>query len=66
MAFSARGTGHNRIWSPHANTPSSYTLFVVLAATSFALAACENPVRGVGKDMQETGEAVEDTVQGNP
>jgi len=40
-------------------------LFLLLAA-SFGLAACENTIRGVGRDVQETGEAVEDTAEGNP
>jgi predicted small secreted protein len=39
---------------------------VLLALFGVSLAACENTVRGVGRDMQETGEAVEDTVEGNP
>jgi predicted small secreted protein len=41
-------------------------ILFILAAMGVSLAACENTVRGVGRDMQETGEAVEDTVEGNP
>ena len=44
----------------------SAAIFALLAASASCLAACENTVRGVGRDMQETGEAVEDTMQGNP
>jgi predicted small secreted protein len=40
-------------------------VFIALLA-AFGLAACENTVRGVGRDVQETGQAVEDTVEGNP
>ncbi|MBZ8133977.1 entericidin A/B family lipoprotein [Afifella sp. IM 167] len=40
--------------------------FLVLAGFGLSLAACEHTVRGVGRDVQETGQAVEDTVQGNP
>ncbi|MBK1623757.1 entericidin, EcnA/B family [Afifella marina DSM 2698] len=40
--------------------------FVVLASFGLSLAACEHTVRGVGRDVQDTGNAVEDTVQGNP
>jgi predicted small secreted protein len=38
--------------------------FLIVAA--FGLAACENTIRGAGEDLQETGAAVEDTVEGNP
>jgi predicted small secreted protein len=40
--------------------------FVVLAVFGVSLAACENTIRGAGQDIQETGDAVEDTVEGNP
>jgi predicted small secreted protein len=40
--------------------------YALLAAFGFGLAACENTIRGAGRDIQETGEAVEDTVEGNP
>lgn len=30
------------------------------------LAACENTVRGVGRDVEGTGDAVNDTVHGRP
>jgi predicted small secreted protein len=36
---------------------------LAFVATSLALAACENTIRGAGKDIEETGEAVSDTVQ---
>ena len=39
---------------------------LLLAAFGIGLAACENTIRGVGRDVQETGEAVEDTAEGNP
>ena len=41
-------------------------MFLALAVFGTSLAACENTIRGAGQDMQETGAAVEDTVQGNP
>ena len=41
-------------------------LLALLATLGFGLAACENTIRGVGRDVQETGEAVEDTAEGNP
>jgi predicted small secreted protein len=40
--------------------------FLLLASAGLSLAACENTIRGAGQDMQETGQAVEDTVEGNP
>lgn len=39
---------------------------LILAGLGVSLAACENTIRGAGADIQETGEAVEDTVEGNP
>jgi predicted small secreted protein len=39
---------------------------LLLAAMGVGLAACENTIRGAGQDLQETGAAVEDTVEGNP
>jgi predicted small secreted protein len=35
-----------------------------LAATALGLAACENTIRGAGEDVRETGQAVEDAVEG--
>ena len=37
---------------------------LILAATGFGLAACENTIRGAGEDIRETGQAVEDAVEG--
>jgi predicted small secreted protein len=39
---------------------------VVLVLAALGLAACANTIRGAGRDMQQTGDAVEDTVQGQP
>ena len=39
-------------------------LLLVLAAASLGLAACENTIRGAGKDLHETGQAVEDAIKG--
>ena len=36
---------------------------VLLAGMGFGLAACENTIRGAGRDVAETGEAVEDAVE---
>jgi predicted small secreted protein len=38
--------------------------FVLLFATLAGLAACSNTIRGVGRDMHQTGHAVEDAVKG--
>ena len=40
--------------------------FIILAAFGVSLAGSENTMRGAGQDNQETGNAVEDTVEGNP
>jgi predicted small secreted protein len=39
---------------------------VLLALFSLSLAACENTIRGAAEDIQETGEAIEDSAEGNP
>jgi predicted small secreted protein len=36
---------------------------VALIVFAIALAACANTVRGVGRDVKETGQAVEDTLE---
>jgi predicted small secreted protein len=42
-------------------------LFLLAVATLVVgLAACENTIRGAGRDAQQTGQAIEDTVEGNP
>ena len=35
-----------------------------LATIALGLAACENTIRGAGEDVRETGQAVEDAVEG--
>lgn len=40
----------------------SITILLILA--TFGLAACENTIRGVGRDVRSTGQAVEDAVEG--
>ncbi|AMX97968.1 entericidin A/B family lipoprotein [Mesorhizobium sp. M7A.F.Ca.CA.001.09.2.1] len=35
---------------------------IVILACAFALAACANTVRGVGRDVKATANAVDDTV----
>lgn len=43
--------------------PASRTLALMAAvAATLALAACDHTVRGVGQDVQDTGNAIEDTV----
>jgi predicted small secreted protein len=37
---------------------------VLLVAMAIGLAACENTIRGVGRDVRETGEAVGDAMAG--
>ena len=39
------------------------TLLAMLLAMGTALAACENTIRGIGEDAEDTGEAVEDAVE---
>ncbi|WP_075217483.1 entericidin A/B family lipoprotein [Mongoliimonas terrestris] len=41
----------------------SYTAIVAVLVSAFVLAACDNTVRGVGRDVRETGQAVEDVSQ---
>lgn len=36
---------------------------VVIIVCALSLAACANTVRGVGKDVKDTGRAVQQTVQ---
>ena len=38
-------------------------LFLVLAASGFGLAACENTIRGAGKDIDQTADAVGDAAE---
>ncbi len=42
---------------------SLFKMFFVLFVTSLVLSACANTVRGVGADVKQTGQAVEDVVQ---
>ena len=35
----------------------------VLLALAVGLAACEHTIRGAGRDLQETGEAIEDVAE---
>jgi len=37
---------------------------VLLASAATALAGCENTIRGFGRDARETGQAIEDAVEG--
>ena len=64
MAFPPPGN-QPRLGASHAIRPQRHNLHPP-CRMGIGLAACENTVRGVGRDMQETGEAVEDTMQGNP
>ena len=46
---------------------STRPLFLLLVFSLLVgLAACANTIRGAGRDVQQTGEAIEDTVEGNP
>lgn len=40
------------------------TLLAVLLALGGGLAACDNTIRGVGRDVRESGQAVNDEVEG--
>ena len=47
--------------------PTTRPLFLLAIVTLIAgLAACANTIRGVGRDAQQTGQAIEDTVEGDP
>jgi predicted small secreted protein len=39
-------------------------LLVLLVASAIGLAACENTIRGFGRDVRETGDAVGDAMAG--
>ncbi|HEX9904592.1 MAG TPA: entericidin A/B family lipoprotein [Propylenella sp.] len=39
-------------------------LLAVLAAMGLSLAACENTIRGIGRDVHQTGRAIEDAAKG--
>ncbi|WP_181704182.1 entericidin A/B family lipoprotein [Chthonobacter albigriseus] len=41
--------------------PKTFAAVAVVLVAAFTLAACDNTVRGVGRDMRETGDAVQDT-----
>jgi predicted small secreted protein len=46
---------------------STRPFFLILVASLVVgLAACGNTIRGAGRDMQQTGDAISDTVEGNP
>jgi predicted small secreted protein len=38
------------------------TTLGLLLVAALAMGACENTIRGVGEDVEDTGEAVEDAV----
>lgn len=40
--------------------PKFLQIVVVGLVAAFTLAACDNTIRGVGRDARETGQAVED------
>lgn len=42
----------------------SRLLPLLLIASALGLSACANTVRGVGTDLKNTGDAVDDTVNG--
>ena len=47
--------------------PWTRPLFLLTAVSLvIGLAACANTIRGAGRDVQQTGQAIEDTVEGNP
>ncbi len=37
-----------------------FILLAVLAAFSLSLAGCGNTIRGIGRDLENTGDAIED------
>nr|WP_099558936.1 entericidin A/B family lipoprotein [Hartmannibacter diazotrophicus] len=36
---------------------------VLLVTVTLGIAACDNTIRGIGKDVKDTGRAVEDSVK---
>jgi predicted small secreted protein len=38
-------------------------VFVILFSLAGVLAACDNTIRGMGQDIEETGDAVSDAAQ---
>ena len=47
------------------NTTQPWSLLLV-AALVVSVAACGNTIRGAGRDLQQTGDAIADTAEGNP
>jgi predicted small secreted protein len=43
--------------------PSRIAALAAILATALFVSACSNTVRGVGQDVRETGDAVEDVTQ---
>jgi predicted small secreted protein len=43
--------------------PSRIAALAAILATALFVTACANTVRGVGRDVQQTGDAVEDVTQ---
>lgn len=43
-------------------TPFKATTLTILLALGLLAAACDNTIRGVGRDTEETGDAIEDAV----
>jgi predicted small secreted protein len=44
--------------------PRRVIALAALIATLAGLAACANTIRGVGRDMHQTGQAIEDAAKG--
>jgi predicted small secreted protein len=45
--------------------PARFTLLVTALAAALVLSACANTVRGVGRDVQATGQAIDDVTPPN-
>ncbi|MEZ5667593.1 MAG: entericidin A/B family lipoprotein [Alphaproteobacteria bacterium] len=41
---------------------ATFALWLLLSAAAFAAAACDHTIRGVGQDLEDTGEAIDDAV----
>ena len=40
-----------------------FAMVLVFAGIAAALSACDNTIRGIGQDIRDTADAVEDSVQ---
>lgn len=43
--------------------PKTFIAIVGLLLTALTISACDNTVRGIGRDARQTGDAIEDSTQ---